>query len=424
MHDLRKSLLAALCLGPLCLSALTGAQTTDESATRELEAVEGGLRLSTEKQQALSAKLAETAAALEDISGKLVSLTATIQSKEHLLSRIDNEIAALGAEQTIIKGELNQKKALLSEVLAGLQRLEQNPPPALVVAPDDILAALRGAMMFGAVVPAMKDEANHLIGKLERLAAITIEQHNQKQRLQDEFAALHSARTELDALLVEKTALSLSTGSELQAEADRVEKLAAKSKSLKQLLSSLAESRILQEQRKSAELKAREAELERQRQARRLALSRPQVAFSKSRGRLDYPVQGSILRQFGDETANGTILNGLAVATRTNAQVKSPADGKVEFAGPFRSYGQLLILDAGEGYLVLMAGMASVTAVNGQTLRAGEPVGLMGTRPASTMLLGGAAEDSRPVLYVEFRKQGKPVDPAPWWIGSRKEAQR
>jgi septal ring factor EnvC (AmiA/AmiB activator) len=92
------------------------------------------------------------------------------------------------------------------------------------------------------------------------------------------------------------------------------------------------------------------------------------------------------------------------VATRAQAQVISPADGKVEFAGPFRSYGQLLILDAGEGYLVLMAGMKEISADMGQSVRAGEPVGIMGKGPSSVTLLGDQIQEARPVLYVEFRK--------------------
>jgi septal ring factor EnvC (AmiA/AmiB activator) len=110
------------------------------------------------------------------------------------------------------------------------------------------------------------------------------------------------------------------------------------------------------------------------------------------------------------------------VATRAQAQIIAPADGKVEFAGPFRSYGQLLILNAGEGYLVLMAGMKEISAEIGQSVRAGEPVGIMGKGPSSVTLLGDQVQEARPVLYVEFRKNGEAVDSAPWWIGGTKEA--
>ena len=109
---------------------------------------------------------------------------------------------------------------------------------------------------------------------------------------------------------------------------------------------------------------------------------------------------------------------------RTAAQVTAPVDGKVEFAGPFRSYGQLLILNPGEGYLVLLAGMSQISAEIGQTVRAGEPLGTMGDGPSSVTLLGDQVQEARPVLYIEFRNNGEAVDSAPWWIGGMKEARK
>ena len=161
-------------------------------------------------------------------------------------------------------------------------------------------------------------------------------------------------------------------------------------------------------------------EAEKQRQEE--LLLRPSVAFSSTKGHLEYPVQGQILKRFGQDDGLGSELRGLAVATRAGAQVTAPADGKVEFAGAFRSYGQLLILNAGEGYLVLLAGMNEISTDIGQSVRAGEPVGIMGKGPSSVTLLGDQVQEARPVLYVEFRKNGEAVDSAPWWIGGNKEA--
>ena len=110
------------------------------------------------------------------------------------------------------------------------------------------------------------------------------------------------------------------------------------------------------------------------------------------------------------------------IATRSGAQVTAPADGKVEFAGPFRSYGQVVILNPGGGYRVLLAGMDKVTADVGEFLRAGEPVGEMGSGPASVTLFGEVVQDGRPVLYIEFRNSTEAVDSGPWWIGGMKEA--
>jgi murein hydrolase activator len=148
------------------------------------------------------------------------------------------------------------------------------------------------------------------------------------------------------------------------------------------------------------------------------------MVFSQSRGKLEYPVQGDIIKQFGEDNGLGRPLDGLAVATVSGLNVISPIDGKVEFAGPFRSYGQLLILNAGEGYLILLAGMKQISAEIGQSVKAGEPVGVMGEGPSSMALIGGLAENARSVLYVEFRKNSEPVDPSPWWVGGRKEAMK
>ncbi len=102
------------------------------------------------------------------------------------------------------------------------------------------------------------------------------------------------------------------------------------------------------------------------------------------------------------------------VATQSGAIVTAPADGNVLYAGPFRSYGQLLILNAGDGYHVVLAGMSRISVVTGQPVLAGEPVGAMGeARVASSS--ASKDENATPELYVEFRKDGKPVDPHPWW---------
>ena len=117
---------------------------------------------------------------------------------------------------------------------------------------------------------------------------------------------------------------------------------------------------------------------------------------------------------FGAKDSNGGVMFGDMLATQSGAIVTAPADGSVLYAGPFRSYGQLLILDAGDGYHVVLAGMGRINVSLGQSVLAGEPVAAMGeARVASTAAF--ETGNTGPELYVEFRKDGKPVDPAPWW---------
>ena len=113
---------------------------------------------------------------------------------------------------------------------------------------------------------------------------------------------------------------------------------------------------------------------------------------------------------------------GVSISSRPGAQITAPCDGWVVYAGPFRNYGQLLILNAGDGYHVLLAGMDRISVDLGQFVVTGEPVAVMGGRVQSPAAI--ATGSGQPVLYVEFRKDGTPVDSGPWWAASDSEKVR
>jgi murein hydrolase activator len=399
--------------------SLSHAETPDE-AKAKLGTVEQDLQDSIAKQSTITADIDAAVKAQSDISDQLIALAKKLQDQEQAMGKADQRVLELESEAIVIRSDLAAKQDVLSELLAGLQRLQENPPPALVVDPHDVLQALRGAMMFGAVVPDMRAQAEELQGQLQRLADNRTETEVEKKKQNDVMVAVQSSQIELMALQQEKKEFALTAGRDLLAEKQRSLALADQAKTLKQLLASLEAEQIALEKQKTAEAKARE-------DAEKLKIAesqRPAMVFSMSKGKLAYPVQGDILKQFGEDNGLGRPLDGMAVATQVGLNVTSPIDGKVEFAGPFRSYGQLLILNAGEGYLVLLAGMKQISAEIGQSVRAGEPVGSMGDGPSSVALIGGLTDIARPVLYVEFRKESEPVDPSPWWIGGRKEAMR
>ena len=307
---------------------------------------------------------------------------------------------------------------MLSELLAALQRLERNPPPALVVQPDDVLAALRGAMLLGVMIPELSQEAQVLVAELDRLREVEAQISQRKADVAGEMARLETTRADLNGLLAAKRSLVSRNRADFEAEQKRVTALSEKAKNLKQLLTDLAEERKRAEAEAAQLAAAEEAERKRQEELKR----RPRMVFAESRGRLELPAEGELVRKFGDKDAVGGTAQGVMIATRGQAQVTTPADGEVEFAGPFRSYGQLVILNPGGGYRVLIAGMSKVTATTGEFLRAGEPIGQMGDGPASVTLFGDVVQDSRPVLYIEFRKSTEAIDSGPWWAGGTREA--
>ena len=386
----------------------------------ELGSVEQEITISAQAQEKIKTDVAAAIKEQEDISTRLIDIAKVVQSQETAIGKAEDRILGLRKEEITIRAELAEKQDVLSQLLAGLQRLEQNPPPALVVEPKDVLSALRGAMMFGTIVPELRQEADALSQKLARLDRIRSAMETEKTALNERMQNLKTSQIDLAELIIQKKQLVFESAGKLDAEKARAAELAGKAKSLKQLVAELTAARLKEEAEKSRQALALEAEKQRQ----EALLLKPMMVFSASLGRLQYPVQGQILKRFGEDDGLGSTLRGMAVATRATAQITAPVDGKVEFAGPFRSYGQLLILNPGEGYLVLLAGMNEISAEIGQTVRAGEPLGSMGDGPSSVTLLGDQIQEARPVLYVEFRKNGEAVDSAPWWIGGMKEARK
>jgi len=150
---------------------------------------------------------------------------------------------------------------------------------------------------------------------------------------------------------------------------------------------------------------------------------KPEIAFGDAKGQVPQPAAGAILKTFGSPDGLGGTEHGVSLATPAGATVSAPTDGAVLFAGLYRTYGQLLIMDAGGGYYVLLAGLDRINVGSGEFVLAGEPIGVMGdgsVRMATAAAVGAA----RPVLYIELRKDGTAIDPGPWWAKSDIEKAR
>lgn len=155
----------------------------------------------------------------------------------------------------------------------------------------------------------------------------------------------------------------------------------------------------------------------------------PAIPFQLAKGKLSLPARGRRALGFGDKTQYGGTSKGIVIETRFGARVTSPCDGWVVYAGEFRSYGQLLIINAGGGYHVLIAGMSQMDVGPGQFVLAAEPIGTMSGAPRTAELTAGRTgmsqgpQASAPVLYIEFRKDGEPINSNPWWISPHEKVQ-
>jgi septal ring factor EnvC (AmiA/AmiB activator) len=387
---------------------------------QELKAVREKQRKSSETEVALRREIEQIGADRSKLNQDLIDTAGRLRAVESKIAATQDRLKPLDENERSIRKSLDGRRAVIGEVLAALQRIGRRPPPALIATPEDALQSVRTAMVLGAVLPHMRHEVESLANDLSDLVALRKKIDAEREHLGAEMASLDGERARMTALVDERQRQLADRESALDAERTRAGGLAREVDNLKDLIAKLelgldANTR---ETREAARSDSRPA-LSAFRDPGRLA---PAVAFASLRGQVPIPVNGVKLKEFGAPDGNGGSERGLSIATRAGAQVTAPADGWVVYAGAFRSYGQLLILNVGGGYHVLLAGMERISVDLGQFVLTGEPVALMGN--GSHIAAVVATGSSQPVLYVEFRKDGTPVDPGPWWAAGEVEKVR
>ena len=408
---------AALCF-PSASHALGPGEPAAEAAAKqaEYEAVARAIELSAERMEKLAAEIAGVRKDYTSITAALIQAAKTERKLGQDIDEITTRLAGLKGQADIVRASLAARRGVLAEVLGALQRMGLHPPPAILVKPEDALSSVRSAILLGAVVPELRRETDVLMAEMAEMSRITGSIEAERARLAESVQDQAAEKRRLALLLEAKQKLQGESEAELAAEQKRSEELAAKAGSLRELIAALDRQAALAHAAAEAARAAKqqildkEAEIAALPENNRAMVSLP---FSALRGQLAPPVNGRFKRRFSGKDDNGGVMQGDMVATQSGAIVTAPADGNVLYAGPFRSYGQLLILDAGDGYHVVLAGMSRITVGLGQSVMAGEPVGAMGeARVASTL---ARKVENGPELYIEFRKDGKPVDPSPWW---------
>jgi septal ring factor EnvC (AmiA/AmiB activator) len=364
----------------------------------------------------------------------------------------------------MLRGSLSQRHDSIARLLAAMQRMGRNPPPVMITRREDALTMVRSAMMLATAFPQLRDQALSLAGRLNELARVMDDIRTEGDKLKAETTRLNDTRTRLAQLMESKRQSS----SERQAELEKVRKeaveIAQNVTDLNELIvrldkavtahigpdsgagaganpsSALMEVAALPQTKVTLPGSAVTADPNAGSQktvgpsiaAIELAPKGTQVAslnpgrmkpampFLRAKGAVLLPVQGRRVLAFGDRTQYGGQSKGLVLETRHSAQVTSPCDGWIVFAGEFRTFGQLLIINAGDGYHILLAGLSQIDVQLGQFVLTGEPVGLMTAAPKAAK---ANTQGNAPVLYIEFRKDNKPIDPESWWAAGPQKVQ-
>ena len=432
--DTRAAFIAALALGlPVTLAVQGVAQERPvllaqnavkidalKQRDQDLKAARDAHSKSIETEAAIKREIEQIGADRRKLNQDLIDTAGRIRGVEAQVAATETRLKSLDGNELGIRKSLEGRRAVIGEVLAALQRIGHHPPPALIASPEDALQSVRTAMLLGAVLPEMRHEVEALANDLTNLLDVRKKIAGERDRLKTEVASLGDERTRMTALVGERQKQQAEREKALNAERARASQLAHQVDNLKDLIAKLEQGldpaiRAAREAGRGDKRSAMSA----LRDPGRLA---PAVSFASLRGQVPIPVNGVKLKEFGVPDGVGGVEKGVSIATRTGAQVTAPADGWVVYAGPFRSYGQLLILNAGNGYHILLAGMERISVDLGQFVLTGEPVAVMGNGSHIAAIL--ATGSSQPVLYIEFRKDGVPVDPGPWWAAGEGEKVR
>ncbi|MGL4437763.1 MAG: murein hydrolase activator EnvC family protein [Bosea sp. (in: a-proteobacteria)] len=395
-------------------------RTQREARDLELKAVEARLLANTEARARIDAEIRDVRADRGRLNTALIDATGRSQVTEARVAALEERLNVLASSEQGIRRSLDARRGLIGDVLAALQRMGRRPPPAVLVRPEDVLEAVRASILMGAVIPELRGEVEALAADLAELVRLSRQAGIERAKVTEEFTALASERQRIAGLIEARRQRE----SEASVEAAREQRLSAEigreATGLRELIERLqgeinSASRLAEEARRTQEAQSRETR-DRMAQLAFRDPSRlsPQASFADLRGLLVQPVAGSQLRAFGTSPNVVGQTRGESYQTRPGAIVAAPADGWVAFSGPFLTFGHTVILQMGGGYHVLLAGLRRADVTRGQFVLAGEPLGVLGDTPEGTASVFGDG-NGQPILYVEFHKDGRSIDPGPWW---------
>ena len=402
------------------------APDTIKQRAQELEAARAQAKGAAEAQAKLKGDIAAIGQDRSKLNAQLIDVAAQVRSVETRIGDAEARLRTLDSREAQVRGSLDSRRSEIVEVLAALQRAGRRTPPALLVRPEDALRSLRTAMLLGSVVPELRARATKLADDLSELVALRKNIASERDHLAADRDKLRDDQTRLAAFVDERQRQQAAIEKDMEAEGARAIGLSRQVDNLQGLIAKMEQD--LKSAAKAAAiatLKGAPATVDGKPNVAAFkdpARKSPAIAFASARGLFALPVNGTKIRDFGGSDGAGGVERGISLATKAGAQVTTPCDGWVVYAGPFRSYGQLLILNAGGGYHVLIAGMERISVSIGQFVLTGEPVATMGTTSQVASIL--ATNASQPVLYVEFRKDGTPIDPGPWWAANKGEKVR
>jgi septal ring factor EnvC (AmiA/AmiB activator) len=327
-------------------------------------------------------------AAAARASDRVRALTMTIRAYENGLTALREGVRRAAVREAALRRRFEAERARVARLLGVLQSIETSPAPLLLLHPSGPVGSARSGMIASQVAPALQREAEALRGDLEEIAVLRALQESAADSLREGLAGVQEARTALSQAISNRVDLPR----RLLSDPAALNRLIEGAETLQAFASGLTD----------------------------LEAEGPEPEFDPGIGGLPLPVAGRVLRRPGEADAAGIARPGLVVATEPRALVTTPWAATVRYRGPLLDYGNVMVLEPGGGYLLVLAGLEEVYGELGEVLPAGTPVGLMGgNAPQESAILARAAEvggvQRTETLYIEARQGEDPIDPGQWF---------
>lgn len=356
------------------------------------------------------AQAAGAHSAAETRADRVAALTATVRAYEDGLTALRAGLRQAAAAEARLGAALEARSGEVSRLLGALAGIERAPPALTLLHPAGPVGTARAAMVLGEVTPAMQAEAERLRRDLAEIRALRDVQGGAQATLEEALRAAQQARTDLSQAIAERIDLPR----RFDAEPERLRELVAASDTLAAFAAGLGTLEATSPAAPSPEAPPTEAQTPE---------AQTPEAPPRARRALPLPAAGMVLRRFGEADASGTARPGVTLATRPAALVTAPVSSTVRYAGPLLDYGNVMILEPEADTLLVLSGLGTLYAGEGQIVGAGDPLGLMGGAsdlPAAGPVNAAGVERSE-TLYIEVRRGETPVDPAGWFAIDRQE---
>ncbi|WP_084399453.1 murein hydrolase activator EnvC family protein [Henriciella aquimarina] len=395
------------------LAGLLVAATPREFTREELRTLEAERDAALRQLNAIEKAENSSIRDVANLESELIAAAMESRRREEQAAASELKLIDLSTRLESAREELVLSNTSLEDIMASLAISGRHHPPALIASPGEANDAIRAAIVMSATAPVLDERTDALAEEIARLKLLDSQIRREKARLETTEARLALKKAEIEQLVATKRAQFENVSGQADQLRARVDKIGAEAKTLRDLLVALESSapgapgmkpdRQIQLAANTSGTTVTDAP----KAAYSTAAANLKPLGAESLGGLMRPVSGLVSKSWGESLPGGESSKGVYIQPRKEADVIAPADGKIEYAGMFRSYGQLLIISTSDGYHILLSGMARIYGTPGQTVKAGEPVGRMPNR-----------EIPPPELYLEVRKAGTPMNPARWMKGS------